>query len=503
MSMWEKLNRAACNIELNRTILFLALIAILILNACSGNIQKYTVTDNNVKIFPDYSGVTLPPNIAPVNFIINENAKKYLVIISEEGREAISVKSSTGKINIPLSKWKKLLQRCKGKDIFFDIFIKKGGNWVKFPSIINYVAEDAIDSYVAYRLIDPGFELWNKMGIYQRCLENFNERPVMINSVSDDNCMNCHSFCRNDSRTMMFHMRAKNNGTIIYRDGKLSKVNTKTDQTISAGVYPAWHPGGQYIAFSVNNIVQTFHSVKQIKVEVTDTLSDLIVLDTENNIVFNSPAISSRDRFETFPTWSPDGKYLYFCSARALPLSQYKNIRYDLLRISFDATTCRFGTVDTVVSASAEGHSVSFPRISPDGKYLMFCMSDFGNFSIWHSESDLFLKDLESGKIVSPEINSPQSESYHTWSSGGRWIVFSSRRTDGLFTRLYFSYFDVNGNAHKPFLLPQKDPEFYSTFLKSYNVPELVTTAIELNPRKLLKTVYSKPLNATFKDISR
>jgi hypothetical protein len=488
---------------LNEVILFLAFITCIILSACSGNMNRFIKTDKEVQISPDYSDITIPPNIAPINFIINESAKKFVVKISEGGGETITIKSSTGKIKIPLLKWKKILKECKGKDLFFEVFIKNDANWVKFPSIINHVAEDPIDSYVVYRLIDPGFELWNKMGIFQRNLENFQEHPVMINSVSDDNCMNCHSFCRNDSHTMMFHMRAKNNGTIIYREGKLSKVNTKTDQTISPGVYPAWHPGGRYIALSVNNIVQAFHSIRQIKVEVTDTLSDIIVLDTENNIVFNSPAISCKDRFETFPTWSPDGKYLYFCSARALPFYQFMNIRYDLLRIPFEETTCKFGSVDTVVSASSEGHSISFPRISPDGKYLMFCMSDFGNFSIWHSESDLFLKDLESGKIIRPEINSPQSESYHIWSSDGRWIVFSSRRTDGLFTRLYFSYFDANGNAHKPFLLPQKDPEFYSTFLKSYNVPELVTTAIELNPRKLLKIVYSEPVNATFKDISR
>jgi hypothetical protein len=501
--MPDKLNKKIGIITLNKAILFLAFMTVIILSACSGNIQKYTEADKDVQISPDYAGVTLPPNIAPINFTINENAKKYLVTISEEEGETINIKSSTGKIRIPGGRWKKLLQGCKGKDIFFEVFIKKGENWVKFPSIINHVAEDPIDSYVVYRLIDPGFEFWNKMGIYQRCLENFDERPIMINSVSDYNCMNCHSFCRNDSRTLMFHMRSKYSGTVVYREGELSKVNTKTDQTISPGVYPAWHPGGRYIAFSVNNIVQAFHSVRQIKVEVTDTLSDLIVFDTEKNIVFSSPAISLKDRYETFPTWSPDGKYLYFCSARALPFYQYKNIRYDLLRIPFDETTCKFGTLDTVVSAASDGHSVSFPRISPDGKYLMFCMSDFGNFSIWHSESDLFLKNLESGEILKPGINSPQSESYHTWSSGGRWIVFSSRRTDGLFTRLYLSYFDTNGNAHKPFLLPQKDPEFYTTFLKSYNVPELITTSVKLNPKKLLKTVYSEPLNTTFKDISR
>lgn len=500
--MLEKLNREIQAVALHQTMVILFFLTSIIFNACSGKIPTFTEAEREVQILPDYSGITLPPNIAPLNFIINENAEKYLVRLYEAGGEAITIASSNGNISIPEGKWKKLLERCKGKELLVEIFVKKDSGWLKFPPIINNVAVDPIDSYLAYRLIDPGFELWNKMGIYQRCLENFTERPIMINSMSDDNCMNCHSFCRNNSHTMMFHMRSKYAGTLIYREGKLKKVNTKTDQTISPGVYPAWHPGGRYIAFSVNQIVQAFHSVRQIKVEVTDTLSDLIIYDAEQNTVFTSPAITSKDRFETFSTWSPDGKYLYFCSARALHLAQYNQIRYDLLRISFDTATYRFGAVDTIVLASRDGHSISFPRISPDGKYLLFCMSDFGNLSIWHAESDLFLKDLESGEISKPDINSPQSESYHTWSSGGRWIVFSSRRIDGLFTRLYFSYFDTNGEAHKPFLLPQKDPEFYTTFLKSYNVPELIITEVELNPRKLMKAVHSEPIRATFKDIS-
>jgi hypothetical protein len=500
--MLEKLNKEIQAIAQHQTMVILFFLTSIFLNACSGKIPTFTEIEREVQILPDYIGITLPPNIAPLNFTIKEDAEKYLIRIYEAGGETITIESSTGNIRIPEGKWKKLLQRCKGKEMLVDIFVRKDSGWVKFPSIINNVAVDPIDSYLVYRLIDPGFEFWNKMGIYQRCLENFTESPIMINNMSDDNCMNCHSFNRNNSHTMMFHMRSKYAGTVIYRDGKLKKVNTKTDQTISPGVYSAWHPGGRYIAFSVNNIVQTFHSIPQTKVEVTDTLSDLIIYDAKQNTVFTSTAITSKDRLETFPTWSPDGKYLYFCSAKALPLAKYNQIRYNLLRISFDTASCRFGAVDTIVNASSGRHSVSFPRISPDGRYLIFCMSDFGNFSIWHTESDLFLKDLKSGEVSKPDINSPQSESYHTWSSGGRWIVFSSRRIDGLYTRLYFSYFDTNGKAHKPFLLPQKDPEFYTTFLKSYNVPELITTAVKLNPRKLMKTVHSEPIRATFKDIS-
>jgi hypothetical protein len=493
-----KIKKDIHSILLHLSQLFLVVLAIIFFNACSGKIPTFTKAVREVQILPDYFGTTLPPNIAPINFVIKETGEKYLVRLSEAGGETITIMSSTGKIHIPEGKWEKLLNLCKGKELLIDIFVKNNNGWVKFSPIINNIAVDPIDSYLVYRLIEPGFEFWNKMGIYQRCLENFTESPIMLNNLSDNNCMNCHSFCRNDSRTMMFHMRSKHAGTVIYSSGKLTKVNTKTDNTMSPGVYPAWHPGGRYIAFSVNKIGQVFHSAGQSKIEVIDTLSDIIVFDTDQNKVFTSLEISLKDMFETFPAWSPDGKYLYFCSAKALPLAQYDQIRYDLLRISFDIATCRFGTVDTIVSASRDHHSVSFPRISPDGKYLLYCLSDFGNFSIWHNESDLFLKDLESGEISKPDINSPQSESYHTWSSSGRWIVFSSRRIDGLFTRPYFSYFDTSGIAHKPFILPQKDPEFYATFLKSYNIPELVTSKVELNPHNLWDVTNSEADTSSF-----
>jgi Tol biopolymer transport system component len=295
-------------------------------------------------------------------------------------------------------------------------------------------------------------------------------------------------------------MRAQNGGTIIYRNNKLEKVNTKTSNTISAGVYPSWHPGGRFIAFSVNNIVQMFHSAPGTKIDVIDTLSDVIIYDTETRIVSTCDALSTKENFETFPSWSPDGNFLYYCSARAIPLEKYDQIRYDLLRIAFNPVSNQFGTVDTVVSASKNGLSVSFPRISPDGRYLLFCMSNYGNFSIWHPESDLWLKDLKTGEITKPDINSGQTESYHTWSSSGRWIVFSSRRLDGMFTRPFLAYFDSAGQAHKPFILPQKDPSFYKTFIISYNVPELVTSKVKLDPRTFSKVTYDDAVPATFKD---
>lgn len=300
----------------------------------------------------------------------------------------------------------------------------------------------------------------------------------------------------------MFHMRGKLSGTVIRRNGKTTLVNTKTDQTISPAVYPAWHPNGRYIAFSVNQIVQSFHAVADKKIEVMDTLSDLILFDAEKNIILKSKKIATKTSFETFPCWSPDGNFLYYCNAKALSFRNYNQIRYDLMKIAFNPATAQFGAIDTVVSSSRTGLSVSFPRISPDGKYLMFCMSNYGNFTIWHKESDLYLLNLESKEITKPDINSDQSESYHQWSSTGRWIVFSSRRINGLYTRLYFSHFDKDGNAQKPFILPQEQPDFYEGFMKSYNVPELVTSKVDLDPRELYEIVRSKPVNVKVEDIN-
>jgi hypothetical protein len=468
-----------------------------IYSSCSSEVTEFSLSEENIQIFPDYTGVTIPPNIAPMNFIIRGNSDRYFIKICGKEGYSISIRSKSGKADIPMGKWKKMLACSAGSDLTIHIYGKKDGKWTKYPSFKNHVATDSIDSYLVYRLIDPGYELWNRMGIYQRSLENFWSFPIMINNISDDNCMNCHSFCRNSSEIMSFHMRAANSGTIVYSKGQLKKVNTKTSKTISAGVYPSWHPSGKLIAFSVNNIVQTFHSVKPPIVEVTDTLSDIIIYDVERNTIFTDPLISSKN-LETFPSWSPDGKYLYYCCASYQPFSHYRDIRYDLLRISFDEKTSRFGNIDTVVRASTAGKSVSFPRVSPDGRYLMFCQAEFGNFTIWHPESDLVIKDLETSMISFPDINSPESESYHSWSSNSRWVVFSSRRDDGLFTRLYISHFDRKGKAHKPFMLPLKDPGFYGKFLKSYNVPEFVNGITDLNPRKLLKAVYSDPVNAEF-----
>ena len=472
------------------------IVALLFLSGCSDKEISAIRTDREPEISPDYAGVTIPPNIAPLNFSVLEKADAYVVKIHGPRGKAVSVLSRNGVVRIPLGKWKTLVSENRGSDLSIDISTKQQGLWGRYRSLMVRIAAETIDPYLVYRLIEPGFVQWNTMGIYQRNLETFEEVPIALNELSGKNCMNCHSFRQNDPSTMLFHLRGQFAGTVIYRNGKLTKVNVAAG-AMGPVVYPAWHPGGKYVAFSVNKIVQRFHSIPEKTIEVQDTLSDVVLYNVETDRVSSCSALSSGDRLETFPCWAPDGRRLYYCSAPVVSPDEYDKIRYDLLSIAFDPDKQEFGAVDTVVSSEKTGMSVSFPRISPDGRFALICMSKYGNFTIWHRESDLYLVNITTGQLLKPDINSPQSESYHSWSSNGRWIVFSSRRTDGRFTRPYIAYFDEQGTAHKPFVLPQKDPEFYLTFMKSYNLPELVTSRIRLTPRELSVAIRSKAENST------
>ena len=428
-------------------------------------------------IFPDYKEVTVPPNIAPLNFCMSGSSAYALTV--EGAGAAFSVKSRKGCFHLPAGKWKRLLKASKGSDLHFSIAVRQDGKWLEMNPFTIHVAEEEASPYIAYRLIPPGYGMWRRMGIYQRNIESFRQTPVYENKLTGDNCVNCHSFPSRDPSSMVFHMRARNGGTVLIEDGEVHKLNTKTDSTISNLVYPYWHPSGKFIAFSVNKTFQTYHMTGTERIEVYDSASDVVVLDLDAREILSCPLLKSGASFETFPSFSPDGKSLYFCTSKAvgeMP-ADYMDVHYSLCRIDFDPDTRSFGEkVDTLFNAG-DCSSVSFPRVSPDGRFLVFTRHEFGTFSIWHSDADLWCVDLSDGRLFPlTAANSPEStDSYHSWSAESRWLVFSSRRADGLYTRPYFTYVSEDGTASKAFMLPQKNPrKYYRELMFSYNIPEFI-----------------------------
>jgi hypothetical protein len=450
-------------------------------------------------IFPDYYDVVIPLNIAPLNFKLVDDPEKTEASI-EGANEKIRIRGN-GKIIIPPKKWHRLLKNNSGGSLSVTLFARRDGKWNKYRPFSIHIKSNPVDPFIVYRLIAPGYETWSEMGIYQRNLKSFDQEPIIDNRLLPGACMNCHSFRANNPDEMMLHLRGNAGGTILIQDGKPIKLNTKVKETISNCVYPCWHPSEDFIAYSVNTIQQVFHSVKEKRIEVFDSKSDIVIYDIRNNKLITSKIISSEESFETFPAFSPDGKSLFFCSAKkGIQPDEYDKIKYSLCRIDFDASSCSFGDkIDTLVSSFQTGESVSFPRISPDGKTLVFTLSNYGNFSIWHREADLYQLDLSSGNFHPIDaINSSESESYHSWSSNSRWMIFSSRRMDGLYTRPFITYAGENGSFSKPFMVPQKDPDFYEEFLRSFNVPEFVKAKVRADGRSMLKAIGSKAKDVNF-----
>ena len=458
------------------------LVSLLALFSCTGRPDGATALDEDAPIFPDYKEVTVPVNIAPLNFSYVGEGKAVLVA----GDKVIPTRR--GAFRFSRSDWKKLLE---GDSISLTVFSKKDGKWQSYKPFNIYVSSDRIDPWFSYRLIPPGYQGWQEMGIFQRDLETYSEKAIMTNNLTGGNCLNCHTYRNGDPSKMVFHARASFGGTVMINDGEIEKLNTKTDSTISALVYPYWHPSGDYVAFSVNKTLQAFYNHDPNRIEVYDEASDVVVYNVKTHEITWSPLTKAQDRFETFPTFSPDGKWLYFCSAEAVgPMpAMHREARYGLYRIAFNAENMSFGdSLECVYDAPSDSASVSFPRISPDGRYLCFTRHGFGNFSIWHKDADLWLADLSDGSVRPMEgVNSNDVDSFHTWSADGKWLVFSSRRDDGLYTKPYFTHVDPDGNASKPFLLPQKNPgEYYKRLMKSYNLPAFTTEKVKVSKRKLI-----------------
>ena len=453
--------------------------------------QSATSINQLPDIYPDYVDVTIPAQIAPLRFMLRHAPEEAMVSISV-GEEKLVCKASGKKgFLMDEGQWNDLLEAAVGKELEVKVYEKVDGNWQMYLPFHWTVSSDAMDPYLVYRLIEPGYETWNQMGIYQRRLADYEQTAVISNQLTSHNCINCHNFPNQDPTQMVLHMRGQRGGTYLFQSGDITKLNGKVSDKIPSLVYPSWHPTGDFIAFSTNQTRQAFHFNDDNRIEVMDYASDLLLYDVKNNEVMTVPQLFSDKAFETFPQFSPDGKTLYFCSAEAQKMPEdFQKVKYSLCSISFDPATRTFGNqVDTLYNGKETDKSVSFPRVSPDGKFLVFTLSGYGNFSIWHQDADLYLANLQDGTIAPlKEANSDNVESYHSWSSNSRWLVFSSRRIDGLYTHPYLIHIDADGKAGKPFILPQEEATFYSNFMQSFNIPEFVKGPVEYSTHDIAET---------------
>ncbi len=448
-------------------------------------IKSFQEIDREPQIRPDYAGAVIPPNIAPLNFRIEEPGTAYCARFSSARGDPIEVFNEAGVIEIGEKPWHALLEKNRGHELRIDVFARDGdGQWNHFTSLTNQIAPEDIDKFLVYRKMHPThLRVKGEIGIYFRDLTGFEESELISGMRYENGCVNCHSFPRNRSDTMLLGLRSPKYGvgTLLVEDGTVRKIGTKFG-------YTSWHPSGRLAVYSVNNLPMFYHSSRNEVRDTVDLNSYLACYLNDEKSIRIEPNLARKQHLENWPAWSGDGRYLYFCSTPKLwpdntptPPALYDQVRYSLMRVSYDVNEGRWGSLETVLSAKDTGKSIAMLRCSPDGRWLSFCMCSYGYFPAWQEDSDLYLMDLatcdEAGKPTYHrlDVNSDKSESWQSWSSNSRWIIFSSKRLHGVFTRLFVSYVDPNGTVHKPILLPQKDPAFYESCLRTFNTPELVT----------------------------
>ena len=483
------------NEDMRKQVLNILSLLLLLLTGCQSRPQNVVTTDHLPEIYPDYTEVTIPTDIAPLNFAMTDD-EVTTMDVTVKGAKGGELHTNGAFADFDIDEWHQLLEQNKGGKLTVSVNAEKDGQWTAYRDFSIYVSNYPLGEWgITYRRIPPSYQIYSKMGLYQRCLATFEEKSMLMNTQINGMCINCHTPNKTNPDQYVFHARGANGATIIHRKGKDELLQARNEFLGGSMVYPYWHPKGRYYAFSTNQTRQSFHAADQNRIEVYDLSSDIFDYNPETHEILGDSLIQTKDWSENSPVFSPDGKTLYFltCKQQEYPM-HYKDEKYNLCKIAFHPETGTYGDhVDTLFNAVAMGKSLTWPRPSYDGKYLLFTLSDYGYFSIWHQESEQWLLDLQTGEARPlDEINSPRADSYHNWNVNSHWIVFTSRRVDGLYSHLYFASVDEQGRFTKPFMLPQKNPkEYYWRSFYSFNTPDFTNSKVSFDTRKAVSEVMS------------
>ena len=338
------------------------------------------------------------------------------------------------------------------------------------------------DEAVVYRLVTPPFNTRKTPDTFTREIGSFQVHSFLL--ARGHYCYNCHTFSTKETAggkvAVQVRYMAPGQELPVYlgvydiAGGQGTKVRLPFD--IQMSTFMAWSPDGRFLAFSANQQLVTLSPVVFETQHAGQPTSDLAIYDSVEETVALVPQAAAADRLELLPRFSADGRRLVYCSAEVG--SHPAETRYDLYAMSFANGV--LGEPQAVPGAAQNGKSNYYPRFSPDGRWMSFCQSDGG--ILIKSSSDIYLMPADlSAPPRRLECNAEfAADSWHSWSSNSRWLVFASKRDDGIYARLYFTCIDDQGRASPAVRLPlQEEP------LASFNIPEFVAAVPEVEEQEL------------------
>lgn len=332
---------------------------------------------------------------------------------------------------------------------------------------------------------------------------------TLIESVPT--CLNCHSFSR-DGKTMGIDVDGPGNDKGMYAIVPIQKHMAIEDKnvvrwnidapraTTRVGFMSQVSPDGRYVmstfgadpTFSRSYYTMNFRDYHFLQV-FFPTQGILEWYDRSDGTRHRLPGADDPQYVQTGGVWSPDGKWIVFARALAKPpvsAGQQKalkandanetQIQYDLYRIPFNDG--KGGTPERIDGAGQNGMSNNFPKVSPDGKWIVFVQCKNGE--VMRPDSQLYIVPFEGGKARRLRANTPLMNSWHSWSPNGRWLVFSSKaRTP--YTQMYLTHFDENGTDSPAILIDNATASNRAVNLPEFvNIPgdeisEIQTPAVE------------------------
>jgi tetratricopeptide (TPR) repeat protein len=348
------------------------------------------------------------------------------------------------------------------------------------------------------------------------------ESKVMMENLPT--CANCHSFSM-DGKTMGIDMDGPRNDKGLYAIAPISKDITITNRDVirwssfqekpeALGTEPTVKrfgfmsqvsPDGRYVVTSISppglkratvneaqapdfapGVINRLFSVnyRQLKfIQVFyPTRGILAFYDRVEKKMRPLPGADDPQFVQTSAFWSPDGKYLIFSRAVArdpvvpgVPEPTYANdpnetqIQYDLYKIPFNGG--KGGKAVPVVGASGNGMSNNFPKVSPDGRWIVFVQNKNG--LLMRPDSKLYILPFEGGKARLMTCNTWLMNSWHSFSPNGRWLAFSSKSRSP-YTQLMLTHIDANGNDSPAIIVDNT-----TAANRAVNIPEFVNIPVD------------------------
>jgi len=339
----------------------------------------------------------------------------------------------------------------------------------------------------------------NKMSLIAWRLRDVSKPESKLLMTGLHTCMNCHSFSA-DGKTMGMDVDGPANDKGLYALVPVQKqMSIRNEDTVTwnqdmrvgnsrVGFMSQVSPDGKYVlttfagkdqSIGSSYFVTNFKDYTFLQV-FYPTRGILTVYNRATGKREPLPGADDPKYVQTDGVWSPDGKYVVFVRAEAVephpegvPLPTAANdpneiqIQYNLYRVPFNDG--KGGVAEPIAGASNNGMSNSFPKVSPDGKWIVFVKAR--NAQLMRPDSELWMVPAAGGVARRMRCNTWRMNSWHSFSPNGHWLVFSSKNRSP-YTQMYLTHIDADGNDSPPILI-----ENSTASNRAVNLPEFVNIA--------------------------